>query len=414
MPYKKKDSEWYYTDCQIWVAEEKKFARKYRPTYTRDKASANRVQAIYDEIGMCAAQEGKAQMAEWARRLSLAAGFPKHSDLAEGDALAVVEKLWQVNGGEGKSKINFVDVAEDMLRRKENKISAAHIADSRRNLARIVEFFGEKVRRDLAVWKVADWQALYDAGMQKHSARTAKKPVAFAGTVFSHAVRMGHTQFNPCQGVMFESSKPNFQVEPFTSADVAKLQKYFISLDDEQWLTLFYLGLCTGARLGDCVAMKKENIMILENGVVLLKFIQSKTRAKVGKEVLFAAAEPLRSHLQKIIPRLSDGDFLTPKFVGKSNGGRIGISKQFIMHQRNAGVEFSRVAMPAGKNFASKSFSSFRKTIATAMANAGVPVDIATQITGHATRQVHLDHYVRYQAETLGGAAEKAMQWLGV
>jgi len=60
----------------------------------------------------------------------------------------------------------------------------------------------------------------------------------------------------------------------------------------------------------------------------------------------------------------------------------------------------------AGRTVNSLSFHSFRHTLTSIMANAGVPVEVRQQFTGHASAEMN-QHYTHHEIATLRAAIEK-------
>lgn len=60
----------------------------------------------------------------------------------------------------------------------------------------------------------------------------------------------------------------------------------------------------------------------------------------------------------------------------------------------------------AGRTVNSLSFHSFRHTLTSIMANAGVPVEVRQKFTGHASAEMN-QHYTHHEIATLRAAIEK-------
>ena len=59
-----------------------------------------------------------------------------------------------------------------------------------------------------------------------------------------------------------------------------------------------------------------------------------------------------------------------------------------------------------GRSVNSLSFHSYRHTLTSIMANAGVPVEVRQKFTGHATAEMN-QHYTHHDIATLRAAVEK-------
>ena len=60
----------------------------------------------------------------------------------------------------------------------------------------------------------------------------------------------------------------------------------------------------------------------------------------------------------------------------------------------------------AGRTVNTLSFHSFRHTLTSIMANAGVPVEVRQKFTGHASAEMN-QHYTHHEIATLRSAIEK-------
>ena len=60
----------------------------------------------------------------------------------------------------------------------------------------------------------------------------------------------------------------------------------------------------------------------------------------------------------------------------------------------------------SGRSINTLSFHSFRHTLTSIMANAGVPVEVRQKFTGHASAEMN-QHYTHHEIATLRGAVEK-------
>ena len=101
--------------------------------------------------------------------------------------------------------------------------------------------------------------------------------------------------------------------------------------------------------------------------------------------------------------------FVFPSLAGKRAGGKSGLSMAFkrIMERASVRGEVVRErAGDAGRTVNSLTFHSFRHSLTSIMANAGIPVEVRQKFTGHATADMNI-RYTHHEAETLRSAIGK-------
>jgi integrase len=101
--------------------------------------------------------------------------------------------------------------------------------------------------------------------------------------------------------------------------------------------------------------------------------------------------------------------FLFPSLAGKRTGGKTGLSMAFkgIMGRARVRGEVARERTgEKGRSVNTLTFHSFRHTLTSIMANAGVPVEVRQKFTGHASAEMN-QHYTHTEIATLRGAIEK-------
>ena len=78
-----------------------------------------------------------------------------------------------------------------------------------------------------------------------------------------------------------------------------------------------------------------------------------------------------------------------------------------IMEKARVRGEVSRERLgEKGRSVNTLSFHSFRHTLTSIMANAGVPVEVRQKFTGHASAEMN-QHYTHHEIATLRAAVEK-------
>jgi integrase len=130
----------------------------------------------------------------------------------------------------------------------------------------------------------------------------------------------------------------------------------------------------------------------------LITFTPSKTK----KQVTMPLHPDLEKHLLKS-PGIGKA-FLFPSLAERNTGGKNGLSAQFGAVMAQAGIEgkITRHTTQARANN-SLSFHSLRHSFNSAMANAGVSVEIRQKLTGHTSPEMNAV-YTHHELEPLRAA----------
>lgn len=182
--------------------------------------------------------------------------------------------------------------------------------------------------------------------------------------------------------------------EVFVSEDVQKLVQ---AAPNQDWQTLILTGFYFGARLGDCVSMRWENIDTT-NG--LLVYHQKKT----GKKVVVPLHMHFIRHLGHISTTNAEG-FLCPTLAGKTPGGKHGLSEGFKRIVKRAGLDLMIVQGKGKRKFARRTFHSLRHSFNSVLANAGISEEVRMRLTGHSSRETHAK-YTHINVEPLKHAID--------
>ena len=211
---------------------------------------------------------------------------------------------------------------------------------------------------------------------------------------FHRAENYGTILKNPVAAVQLPKEDSS-EREVFTHDEIQKMLNATPTLE---WQTLILLGYFIGARLGDCVRMKWENVFP-EVGVI--SYQQQKTGKKVTVPMHFHVIEHL-----KYMATFGTSGFLCPKLAAKGSGGKHGLSEGFKRVVLKAGLDPMTVKGKGVRNFSRRTFHSLRHSFNSAMANAGVPDEIRMKLTGHASKKMN-ERYTHLQLATLKSAVTK-------
>ncbi|HZM02199.1 MAG TPA: site-specific integrase [Candidatus Saccharimonadales bacterium] len=221
--------------------------------------------------------------------------------------------------------------------------------------------------------------------------KTAIVDLKTLNTAFRRAEAFGTILKNPVAAIRPPKCESS-ERDVFTSEEAKRLVEAAPSLE---WQTLILLGYFVGARLGDCVSMKWENVNP-EHGAII--YVQQKT----GKKVIVPMHFHVIEHL-KYLSTFGTAGFLCPKLASKGSGGKHGLSEGFKRIVKKAGIDPMTVKGKGTRNFTKRTFHSLRHSFNSALANAGVAEEIRMKLTGHSSKAMN-DRYTHLQVAALKNA----------
>ena len=227
--------------------------------------------------------------------------------------------------------------------------------------------------------------------------RVAPKTVIVDIKTLSSGLRraevFGYIDKNPVPAVKLPKNV-SMEREIFSADEIQKLVQAAPNLD---WQTLILIAFYSGARLGDCVGMRWDNVDT-EKG--FLVYCQKKT----GKKI----AAPLHIHLIRHLAHVSETNaegFLCPSIARKTPGGKHGLSESFKRIVKRAGLDLMTVPGMGKRNFSRRTFHSIRHTFNSNLANNDVHADVRMSLTGHTTRETN-EKYTHRNMELLKRAID--------
>jgi integrase len=244
--------------------------------------------------------------------------------------------------------------------------------------ARFLGFLGPKADqplssltpRDIAAWRT---RRLSIEGV---SAGTFLSDYRILKSAFAHARRQGLILHNPADAVELPINKP-IEREVFAPEEIRALLAHASS----EWQTLIYLGYYLGIRLSDAATLSWDCVDLSAGRI---HYTQSKTAQ--------AVIVPLHADLQAHLLGIADNDNpharLCPALARRRTDGGRGLSSEFISLMRAAGVDPHPV-QAAKRSFSRKSFHALRHSFSSALANAGVSLEVRMKLVGHASAQTH-------------------------
>ena len=227
------------------------------------------------------------------------------------------------------------------------------------------------------------------------SASTVNDAVKTIRTSLNQAKRAQVLLSNPADAVGM-IAEDDIEKAVFTPADLLRL----LSVAENDWKGVILFGYYTGANLRDITDLQWSQIDPAGGRITY-------TRQKTSRKVEL----PIHPELGDWILSLPSGDdpraYVFPDLAGKSTAGKSGLSMKFGRLMAKAGIQGESIeATPAEDGSASKgrirntlSFHSLRHSFNSALANAGVPVEIRQKFTGHASAAMNAN-YTHLEMET--------------
>jgi integrase len=339
------------------------------------------------------------QAQEFCQKLEYASRESKAGRLTEVRARALISEIVQHASGEPLRFYTTEDWLRDWLRDKKATKAPGTFLKYENTINNFLASLGERAKCNINQIMPRDILRFRDAQIAngKH-ANTCNFEVKHLRMPFNVARRQGLITHNPAEPVemLQVNSEPTRQ--PFTIEQVRAILK----AAQGDWPGAIMVALYTGARLQDVAGMRWESVD-LQNQWISFRAGKTQQRMKL----------PVHDALHEFLLELPAPDtgkaFLFPSLAGKHSGGKSGLSAAFKRIMERAGVrgEVARERKgEKGRTVNTLTFHSFRHTLTSLMANAGVPVEVRQKFTGHASAEMN-QHYTHHEIATLRGAIEK-------
>ena len=189
----------------------------------------------------------------------------------------------------------------------------------------------------------------------------------------------GYIEINPCTKNSVRPVKEevrNVEKDVFTPEQIAALIE---ATPNEDWKGVILCGYYTGMRLRDVADLQWNAIDSEEQKITV-------TTRKTRKDVTVPIHPHFASWLQEQTRGIGKASVF-PMLAGKAGAGKSGLSMSFkrIMERVNIKGRLLREATGEGRSQSSLSFHSLRHSFNSALANAGVAMEIRQKLTGHAS-----------------------------
>jgi integrase len=336
---------------------------------------------------------------EFCRKLEYASRESKRGRLTEVRARYLIGEIVEQTSGEPMRFYTTEDWLRDWLRGKQAAKANETFLKYKNSIDGFLASLGDRAKRDINQITLRDIQRFRDAQIQagKHP-RTCNYALKHLRMPFKVAQRQGLITHNPAEAVEMlpvdaESTKQPFEIEQVTA--VLRAAK-------GEWRGAIMVALYTGARLQDVADMRWESVDLAN------KWISFRT-GKTNQRIKLPMHDALYDFLMELPAPDSGKAFLFPSLAGKRTGGKSGLSMAFkrIMERAKVRGEVLRERKgDSGRTVNALSFHSFRHTLTSIMANAGVPVEVRQKFTGHTSAEMN-QHYTHHEIATLRSAVEK-------
>jgi len=234
-----------------------------------------------------------------------------------------------------------------------------------------------------------------------HSASTVNGAIKILHSPFHLAHLKGYIAADPCAGVGLVDDDADIEKDVFTPDQIGHL----VAKAEGNWKGAILCGFYSGLRLKDVTELRWESI---DAGLTKLELLPRKTRRKKKNRKVVLPIHPVFAAWLRKQTRGIGKAPVFPTLVGKSGGGKSGLSMAFKRIMERAGIQgrMLRERNGEGRSQSSLSFHSLRHSFNSALANADVAQEIRQKLTGHASAQMN-EVYTHRELEPLRKAIAK-------
>jgi integrase len=282
----------------------------------------------------------------------------------------------------------------DWISAKDGTVAAASLAAYRGTVADVRDLLPKQLSRPIEALTVQDVVRFRDRCKERTSANTANKKLKILRVTLGDARKAGLLSRNVA------ADCPTYNKTPSGRKDFSleEIKHLLATTKGTHWHGMILLGYTTGARLGDLVSLRWNQID-LERGEI--RFHQQKTGRRVNL--------PLHPQaLDWLMEQVSDDPegLVFPDLVGKNVSGLF----HDVLVSAGLAEPRTRKATKGGRSsrraVSALSFHSLRHSAATALRALGATDVIAREILGHESEQV-AKHYTHLGPDMLRGAIAK-------
>lgn len=360
----RKDSSYWEAVYKIWDVKKAAWVRKTSSTQCSDKDEAQKI------------LEGLEFAAKYA------AGLPQGSSITQKHLEGLIKNILATAGvviPEGSSAPSLSEYIDTYQERKESTVSDSTLKTYKTSENAFVSWLGSRTSLSIDTLTNADVADYYRHLLSVMSTKSANDRLTWLSGMLNEAHLIDELiPKNPAKSVKRLKAGATLERQSFTVDEAMKLITTLSKKDTKRkdWARAVLISLQTGARLGDCITLRKSDI---EDGK--LTYQQSKT----GKTLTIPLV--LRKW-DKFLIGSKDPEFLCPNLHQEYQRiGNADLSSEFTGLVSECGVKQTYKTMKNGRKMAQKTFHSLRHTLRSAIVASGGSDAQADLILGHSAGQ---------------------------
>lgn len=404
--YKKKNSagtslpNWY---CFFRISgPDGKSLQMHRSTGKTTKKEAEIAAKLLEQTALKEAGAGDKKSADILSKLTEAGELAMRGRLNPGHARRILGDIMEISEGENLVDYTLEKWVEEWVKEKKATTKKATADFYRSTTKAFVLFLGDKANSPLESITTKDIRSFRDSAKEiGNTGKTCNHKLKALRSLFADAVKDDLLLRNPANSIKSLPETDSVEREPFMLEQIQTLLKGA----NTEWTGLILLGALAGLRLQDAACLLSNNVD-MERKVI--HFVPKKTeRKKTVVEV------PMHSDLQKYFEDNPPPPFkktaIFPSMIGKSPGGRGGLSAQFGNLMDKVGIDRKAEKTKEGKGSRPTpklSFHCLRHTFTSLMAKANVPEEVRMKMTGHTESTTH-QKYTHQELSTLRDGIER-------
>lgn len=268
-----------------------------------------------------------------------------------------------------------------------------------------VNSLGDRSEAPVEQITAGDAQAYIDALAAKGLARkTIMNSLKILRIPFAEQCRLGGLSFNPAAAAKpSETARGSMEKAPFQPKQIGALFKACKNAElGREWITAMHFAYYCAMRLADATRMTWDAIDFEKNTV---SFVPQKTRKKNPDPIELPLHPALQEHLLKLSLPDDPQAFITPELHAWKPADRSRFFSYKLMplagiDQKRTGPALDKDPSDKGRGVSKLSFHSFRHSLASHLAAAGVSSELRMKITSHSDEKVHAG-YSHLETETL-------------
>src|SRR5215510_16237195 len=351
----------FWIACYNGIGSDGKVRRLKRSTKTTDRKLAQRMADEWEALEKLAGEKR----------------------LTESHCRKVIAQMYERTTGEPLHFHTAREWLTEWVESKKNETELRAFLKYKQIVNEFVVHIGKKADHLLREVTQADIRSWRDALKRKGlAAPTVNHAIKILRMPFNAAHDAGHIEINPTKNAVrpLRDQARNGEKDVFTPEQIAELIK---DAPSEDWKGAILCGYYTGLRLRDVADLEWSAVDLDKHAITV-------TTRKTLRTVILPIHPQFRAWLEKQTRGIGKAPVF-PTLAGKSGGGKSGLSMAFkrIMERAKIKGRLLREANGAGRSQSSLSFHSLRHSFNSAMANAGVGVELRQELTGHSSVEMN-------------------------